>query len=282
MTAHHLLVQLSDGRRWMVATESGRIIASTEPGDGTAKVWWRQRPVEVATNTVAFADRPGLVRIIDLATGIEKWKHQVDGESSLTGDPPQVAIWPDALLFAVRRNHGVDLDRLDPADGESVWTGGPAFLDANDVTLANADADSVRIIVPQGNSLVAISLETGRTLWQAELPETRNGLGWRVQIGRECVIAYPEAAIPREPVADVLGRLRRSFESEPALWQLPFVLGGAYDAWVARSVPVVLLDPENGRRLVRFDIPARGPAITACFDGDRAVVATGDRVVWFR
>jgi hypothetical protein len=96
------------------------------------------------------------------------------------------------------------------------------------------------------------------------------------------VIAYPETAIPREPVADVLGRLGRSFENEPALGRLPGLLMGAYDAWVARSVPIVLLDPETGKRLVRFDIPARGPAVTAHFEGDRAVVATGNRVVWLR
>jgi outer membrane protein assembly factor BamB len=266
----------------LVGTEDGKIAEENEAGDRTAKVWWRQRPVEIAANAVAVADRADLVRVVDLESGDTRWKHRLGGESSLTGDTPQVAVLPDALLLAVRRNHGVELDRLDPANGESVWTSGPAFLDADDVTLEHADADSELIVVPQGDSIAAISLETGRTLWRAELPETRNGLGWRVRIGRGCVIAYPEAAIPREPVADVFGRLRRSFEREPGLWRLPLILGGAYDAWVARSVPVVLLDPESGRRLVRFDIPAKGPAVAACFEGDRAVVATGDRVVWLR
>ena len=49
-----------------------------------------------------------------------------------------------------------------------------------------------------------------------------------------------------------------------------------------RSIPVLLLDPETGKRLVRFDIPAAGPAVAVCFERDVAVVATGDRVVWLR
>jgi hypothetical protein len=47
-------------------------------------------------------------------------------------------------------------------------------------------------------------------------------------------------------------------------------------------VPVLLLDPETGKRLARFDIAARGPSVTAWFDADTAVIATGDRVVWLK
>ena len=230
-----------------------------------------------------FRTEPGLVRIIDLAAGIEKWKHRVDGESSLTGDPPQVAVWPDALLFAVRRNHGVELDRLNPADGESVWTGGPAFLDADDVTLANADADSERIIVPQGNSLVGhfIGNRQNALARGATRDTERSGMegaDWAGAASSPTPRRRSRASRSRTCSADCGGHSR----ANPRSWRLPLLLGGAYDAWVARSVPVVLLDPENGRRLVRFDIPARGPAITACFEGDHAVVATGDRVVWLR
>ena len=282
ITSRHLVVQLSDGRRRLIDAETGKICASGGFSERTSRVWWPHRPLEVSTNTVVIPDGADVVRLIDVEAGAEKWKHEVEGESSLTGDPPQTAAWSDTLVLAVRRNHGVELDRLDVLDGRSLWTGGAAFFDADAVNLAHADADSERIVVPVGDSLVAVSLESGRILWKAKLPETHSACGWVVRLGRGCVIAYPEAAIPREPVASVLGRLRRSFVHEPAMWRLPGFLAGAYDAWVARSVPVVILDPENGERLVRFDIPATGPAITACFGRGTAVIATGNRVVWLR
>jgi hypothetical protein len=55
-----------------------------------------------------------------------------------------------------------------------------------------------------------------------------------------------------------------------------------YDAWVARTVPVLLLDPQTGKVLEQFDLPARGPILQAWFEGDLAVVALSDRVVWFK
>jgi hypothetical protein len=210
------------------------------------------------------------------------WAHHAEGEASLAGDPPQVRVWCDALLIAVRRNHGVELDRLDAADGKSVWRSGAAFLDADRVNLANADADADRVYVPLGNTLAALSLKDGKSAWEVELPDARGAGGWVVRAGQKCVIAYPESAIPREPVADVLARLARSFRAEPAPWRLPGLAAGLYDAWVARTVPVLLFDPESGKQMGQFEIAATGPAVTAWFEREVAVVATGDRVVWLR
>jgi hypothetical protein len=66
------------------------------------------------------------------------------------------------------------------------------------------------------------------------------------------------------------------------VWRLPGLLGTLYDNYVARGVPVLLFDPETGKRLARFDVPARGPGVTAYFGADAAVIATGDRVVWLK
>ena len=96
------------------------------------------------------------------------------------------------------------------------------------------------------------------------------------------MVAYPEFAVPREPVAEMVGRAARSVRANPELWRLPALAAGLYDAWVARSVPVLLFDPETGKELARFDIPAAGPHVTAWFERDLAVVATGDRVCWLR
>jgi hypothetical protein len=74
----------------------------------------------------------------------------------------------------------------------------------------------------------------------------------------------------------------RSFCSEPQARRLPGLVAGLYDAWVTRTVPVLLLDLETGKQLAKLDIPADGPALTTWFERDLAVVATGNRVCWIR
>lgn len=277
-----VVAQTSDGRRLFARVESGKLLDIPGFDHPTARADWSAPPAEVEPNRLAVSDGPGLVRMLNLATGRVKWTHQEDGDASLTGDPPQVRAWGPNILIAVRRNHGVELDRLGMGEGRSEWESGPAFLDADRVNLLNADADAERVYVPAGNSLAALALKDGKPAWEAELPDTRGSGGWVIRAGRKCVIAYPEAAVPREPVATVFDRVLRSFRGDPQAWRLPALAGRLYDAWVTRSVPVLLFDPETGKQLARFDVPAAGPAVTAWLARDLAVVATGDRVVWLR
>jgi hypothetical protein len=163
-----------------------------------------------------------------------------------------------------------------------VWRDGAAFLDADRVCLADADADADQVYVPVGNTLAAFALKDGAGVWEIELPDTRGAGRWVARAGRKCVIVYPEAAIPREPVEQVLARVVRSFRTDPTPWRLPGLAAVLYDAWVTRTAPVFLLDPGTGKQLGKFEIPAVGPAVTAWFEREVAVVATGDRVVWLR
>jgi outer membrane protein assembly factor BamB len=277
-----VVAQRSDGRRWCVRLDTGRVLDVPGFDQPTARAWWPLPPAEVGPDRLAVSDGPGLVRLLDLATGRVRWTRQEDGEASLSGEPPQVRAWGDAVLVAVRRNHGVDLDRLDPRDGKSAWGCGPAFLDADRLDLSRADADADRVYVPAGKTLSAFARKDGKPAWEAELPDARGSGGWVVRAGAKCVIAYPESAVPREPVADVFARLGRSFRADPRPGRLPALAATAYDAWVTRSVPVLLFDPETGNRLGEVEVPAAGPAVAAWFAGDVAVVATGDRVAWLR
>jgi outer membrane protein assembly factor BamB len=277
-----VVAQLSDGRRWFVRLESGKVLDVPGFEQPTAKAWWPVPPAEVEGNRLAVSDGPGTVRLVNLSSGRVRWTHNEGRDTSLSGTPPQVRGWGPTLLIAVSRNHGVELDRLDPATGRSAWNGDAAFLDAAAVSLENADADDVRVFVPAGKLLTAVCVKDGKTAWEAELPDTRAAGGWVVRAGQQCVIAYPANAVPREPVATVFTRVARSFRNNPDPARLPGLFATLYDAWVARSVPVLLFDPETGRRLNRFDVPALGPSVTAWFERDLAVVATGDRVCWLR
>ena len=136
--------------------------------------------------------------------------------------------------------------------------------------------------IPVGNKLTATTLSRGKHVWEADLPETNGAGGWVVRAGRRAVIAYPAAAIPAEAPLDIVRRLGRSLWRQPFTWRLPAVAAGLYDAWVERTVPVLLFDPECGKLLKRIDVPARGPGVTAAFTDELAVVMTGDRVVWIK
>jgi hypothetical protein len=178
-----VVAQLSGGRRWFLQADTGRRLDAPGFEEATAGVWWAQPPAEVGANRLAVSDGPGLVRVLNLVTGRVTWTHLEGGDASLTGEPPQVRGWNDALLIAVRRNHGVELDRLDLAEGKSVWTGGPAFLDADRVNLAHADADADHVYAAAGRTLTAFTLKTGRAEWEAELPDTHGAGGWVVRAG---------------------------------------------------------------------------------------------------
>lgn len=294
---HFVVVQLSNGRRWFVALATGRPVTMPTLGDRTARNGWPHAPAIVGDDQLIVADGPGLVRLLQLG-GRVKWAFEPESDEGFTGEPaqvracgpgllrrepsPQILLPPSLLLIAVRRNHGVEIERVNIADGKSAWSNGPAFVDADHIDLRAAVVDAERVYIPAGNKLLALMLTSGKTAWEVDLPDARCSRGWVVRAGKTCVIAYPAEAIPTEPILAVWARLVRSFQREPFAWRLPGLAGTLYDAWSDRAVPVLFFDPETGKRLARINIPARGPAITAWFDADTAVIATGDRVVWLK
>jgi hypothetical protein len=283
MNSRFIVIQLSDGERWLIRTDKGEPIDTPSFGDETSRVNWIVPPVLVTANLLAVSDGPALIRLLNLSTGRIKWTYTDDiRTSSLAGEPAQFRSWDELLLIAVRRNHGVELDRVGWRDGKSLWEGGSAFFDTAQVRLADADADADRVYLPIGNSLTAIDIKSGKVTWEAELPELHGVPGWVVRVGQKCVIAYPHAAIPREDPVEVGKRTLRTLKNNPELWRLPALAFGLYDAWVARSLPILMFDPETGRKLGKIEMPARGPEVTICFERERAIVATGCHVCWLK
>ncbi|AMV24506.1 outer membrane biogenesis protein BamB [Gemmata sp. SH-PL17] len=279
VTEKYIIAQLSDGRRWFIKLETGRPAAQPVLGERTARVNWPHAPATLSENQLALADGPGLVRLVSLG-GRVRWAYEVEHEDGLAGEPPQVRSWGNSVLIAVRRNYGVDIECVDATTGKPVWND-PAFADAFRIDLFASAADAAHVYVPAENTLLGISLDTGKTEWTANLPGLPDTT-WTVRAGKSCVIAYPTRAIPRESMDTVLARVTRSFRAEPLVWRLPGLASTLYDAWVDRTLPVLLLDPKTGKRIGRYEIPARGPAVRAWFDADTAVFATGDRVVWLK
>jgi hypothetical protein len=63
---------------------------------------------------------------------------------------------------------------------------------------------------------------------------------------------------------------------------VPSLVVALYDGWTARTVPVLVLDPEAGRVHRRLDLPAVGPALGVHLGPDRAVVATAGKAYWLQ
>lgn len=279
--AHRMvLAQLSDGRRWWLRLDTGQPPDRPDAEHPTARVWWPSPPVEVEPNRLAVTDGPGHVRLLNLATGRVKWSWLDEREVGLSGEPAQVRAWGEAVVVAVRRNHGVELERLDRTDGRSVWPDGPAFVDADRIDLTRADADMDRLYLPAGGTVTALHWADGRESWRAALSDGGDDGCWQVWAGRHGVLAIATCARPRHRWGDLSAFVSRLGGPTVSPARLPLRLLGLYDAWADRFVPVLLLDRTTGRRLGEWQVPAIGSAVTAYVGERGAVVATSDRVVW--
>ncbi len=272
-----VLAQLSDGRRWALDATTGGVLRS----DSTAAVDWAAPPASLGPRRVAVADGAGRVRCVDPLNGRVNWTFDAGGEPGLAGDPPQVRRFADSLAVAVRRNHGVDVLRLRPDDGRSLWPAGPAFLDADRVDLLAADADADRVYVPHGDRVTALSLGDGKRAWDAALPATGGAAGWAVRSGGRVLVVYPRAAVPADGNGDP-ARLAASFARRPGPQRLPEMAATLYHAWADRTAPVLLLDPDTGGQLGRVDVPAAGPGVRVRFGRDSLDVLTGAVVATIR
>lgn len=152
----------------------------------------------------------------------------------------------------------------------------PYFPSAGTLDLDAADADESRVYLPAEGKLFARDLTSGRAAWTADLnaaAEAPPGTGWRVIAGRRAVIALPRIPIAADPPWTVAARIARRFT---ATCRLPAGLASVYDAWVARTLPVLLLDPETGDVRGRIDLPA-GPVAVVRSRPDGLTIATTGR-----
>ncbi len=282
-----LVAQLSDGRRWTIDAKTGGVldasgsecIGTVPPavGELTSHAPWVQAPLEIEPGRLAIADGPGLVHDVDLKNGKTTTLYSARGSSSLSGTPPQVLVRKSAILVAVTRIYGVEVD-LAEFDAEPGDWHDPAFFDITHLELANADTDAVRAYLPAGDALHALKLRDGSLAWKAELPKTYGSAEWVARVGQNGVIVFPTAALPNVDVHETWERTMRSCLRHPFGARLPASAVGIYDAWLTRSVPVLLLEARTGKLMNRYDICSSGPLLNTWFEGDLAVVATSDGI----
>jgi hypothetical protein len=123
-----------------------------------------------------------------------------------------------------------------------------------------------------------LRMTDGRTMWVADLFATVGG--WRAYAGRRAVVAIPTRPVSADPPSP--GRAAVSYALAPGVWRVPSLAAALYDGWAARTVPVIVLDPETGRVRRRLDLPAVGPALGVHLGLDHAVVATAGKAYWLQ
>ena len=245
----------------------------------SAALPWDGPPARLGADRVAVADGPALVNGLEPDRTRVAWTLDAGGEASQTGRPPQVLAVSDGLVVAVSRNHGIELERLLGTGGTRLWHDhGPAFLPAGELDLSAADTDLVNLYVPAEGRLTALRMTDGRVMWVADLPASVTG--WRAHAGRHAVVALPARPVMAD--APSPGQAAVSFALAPGVWRVPALALALYDGWTARTVPVVVLDPETGRVRRRLDLPAVGPVLGVHLGPDRAVVATAGKAYWLK
>lgn len=249
-TLDYVLLRTTGGQFLIVDATSGRVRRS-----GTAAVAWAADPAESEPGRAAIATAANRVVGLELRTGDPAWPWEVELESTLSGEPPQIRVVGDEILIVVARNHGYELERFRCGGERISETPVPLGMDRPD--LAAADFDAGLVYLPCGSVLLAVARADGHVAWAASLPVRA---AWKVTASRTAVVAYAA-----QPV--------------PAAGRFPSGIAAVYDGWVRRRLPVLVLDPTDGRPLEAMTFAASGPR-GAVLVGPKSLTVWAEGRVW--
>jgi outer membrane protein assembly factor BamB len=268
------IAHLSTGRCWTIDALSGKQLRD-DPAVGPE---WTAPPIQLDGRTVAVPTGPGAITAVYTADGRERWTIRAGREASLSGEFPQLHKTSGLVVVAVRRNIGVELHLVKHLGGQP-WTSRPPFLPADRFDARHVDADAINLYCPHDDRLTAFELFGGRKAWTVALPATHGAADWVAQAAAGAVVVFPTHAIPDEPFPVCANRVVRSFLTLPIARRVAGLSHTLYEGWAARTVPILVLDPDTGREIRRFDLPAFGPLALVSFSpGAGMTVMTGTKV----
>jgi outer membrane protein assembly factor BamB len=242
---------------------------------------WPEPPVGIGDNRFLIPDDNAVV-LFDAKAGKELARHTIPGADSLTGELPRFRIHQGDPLLLINRNHGVEMDRLQITDLKRVWREA-MFVgrELDDVTF-----DGERFFTCADDTLSARWWKDGTPAWDIPLPVGQAfrlpiegqagrlpyGSKWKVAVSPQGLLVHPAEAIIQNPERDGFRELRQKG------WSLDRLLRDvrrSYDVWTARELPVLLIDPADGRLIQRLTFPAAGPAAGVAVTPKGVVVVTG-------
>lgn len=267
-------------RRWTIELGTGQVVQDVP----TTQLPWTSPPQQIGPDRLLVADTAGSIRAIVPGQSPSLWSAEAGGESSLTGQPPAIRVLDGTVLWAVFRNYGVDLHLLDPNTGRSKWRTGPVFLPVGKLDLAGAAADESNLYIPAEGQLFTFRIDSGRLVSTTDLASAIAGdmeVAWQIHVGRRTVLAIPRFPFPFEQPMLVARRVIERWCRVSMMARLPAILTSIYDAWVRRTLPVLVLDPEMGQIRHRLDLDC-GPVVGIHLGPEASGIATSGKVYWLK
>jgi outer membrane protein assembly factor BamB len=226
---------------------------------------WSEPPVSVGENHFLIPD-DNAVFLFDAKAGKELARYTIPGIESLTGELPRFHIHQGDPLLLINRNHGIELDRLQIKDLKRTWRE-PVFAgrELGDVTF-----DGERFFTSADGTLAARRWKDGTLAWDIPLPDAP--AKWKLSVSPQGLLVHPAESIIQNPEREPFRELRQKG------WNLDRLLRDvrrSYDVWTARELPVLLIDPADGRLIQRLTFPAAGPAAGLAVTPKGVIVVTG-------
>jgi outer membrane protein assembly factor BamB len=231
------------GQRWLLDAATGRLIHQAPDGPDL----WQRPPLELDERSLcAVSDKRHIV-LLDALTGQSRWTHTLNGETTRSGEVPQVLGRGDMLLLVVPMNFGYFLQRLDRATGKPVWPR-PHLLTMKTLDTFAWAFDREAVYFVEDRSLIARSLADGRVMWQHPLDAAD---GWHVRRVGDFLMVYP---VPsggesqfrfRSPLGSVQWKVDSSLKHEAVF-------------------TVACHDPKTGKLVQRLNFRIESPARMTC------------------
>ena len=261
-----LLVQKSDGERWTLSVETGRLLHAAP----TSLTPWTTAPAVTSDGRAIVPEGAGTLVAVEPRGNRAEWKYEAGGESGLSGASAEVVCLGARAFVLFKRNTGAELIALDAKTGEAVWKN-VVRLPNPQATLADLTADRERLYLPDPGGVVGCARRDGGRTWRCDWPSEGP---WQTVATSRGLMASRPVPLPEEALGEVLVRAARLL----AKWPSPFRFAGLcttlFRTLFAGTATVLLIDPETGRIAGRVDTPALGPLARIQKCGFRALLLT--------
>jgi PQQ-like domain len=256
-----MLAQRSDGR--LLIWDEPELPPRDYPGSQKP---WREAPPAIGDTKFLIPDDPS-VFLFDAKAGKELARYSIPGGDSLTGELPRFRIHQGDPLLLIDRNHGVEVDRLKIDGLKRAWTREPILVgrELDDVAFAGE-----RFFTVADGTLAAHFWKDGILAWDMPLPDSPQSK-WKVTVSPQGLLVHPSGALQLKPDFDLAGELRDGWNAQ----RLLVAVLKSYHVWSARELPILVIDPADGRLIQRLNFPAAGPAAGVAVTPKGVVVVTG-------
>ncbi|MFO0939059.1 MAG: PQQ-binding-like beta-propeller repeat protein, partial [Gemmataceae bacterium] len=268
VTSSGIVCQRLDGQALVLEMTTGAVRYQVP----TTMTPWKTPP-HMFNQLCLIPGGPGQVTAFDPIDGEKHWQSEAPNESGLSGLSPAIRPVDDELFVGIDRNHGVELHYLDDKTGRSKWRR-PVFLTTTTPPLVGLDGNGSTIFATTCDTVLAIRKIDGWVLWRKPLPHASES--WNVSAAVGGVIVSPRSALERESFHSAY--FQESFWNSPTLTRTIGHIAAIVENYFARTAPIVILDPSNGRELRRLELPIRGVGLDCRFHPTGGVVASAGTI----